>query len=155
MQLSAHFSLAEFCRNSFDLALIPPGDHLASMRRVCHELLEPIREAYSCPVRVTSGYRTLALNDLLRAAGYPASTTSQHMVGEAADFTLIGKEGELYECFGWCQRKLVYGQCIYYYEPGQQRKEIIHIALGTKKENLIHHWGLYHVASTFKFPGGV
>ncbi|HET6497248.1 MAG TPA: D-Ala-D-Ala carboxypeptidase family metallohydrolase, partial [Thermoleophilia bacterium] len=48
-------------------------------------VLEPIREAVARPVRVTSGYRSPAVN-----AAVGGSSRSQHSKGEAADIKVDG-----------------------------------------------------------------
>ena len=90
-QLSAHFSLAEFLHS--DLALregidndSPPEAALRDMRMLCIDVLEPLRKALGDrPLRITSGYRCPELNALLKSAD-----TSQHLLGQAADFQVPG-----------------------------------------------------------------
>ena len=54
------------------------------LTRICTELLEPIRQHFFMPVIISSAFRTPELNH--RIGG---SITSQHCVGEAADFNLL------------------------------------------------------------------
>ena len=84
--LSPHFTLAEMCESQtaqeHGIANIPSPEAVANLRRLCEGTLEPLREAIGLPIIITSGFRTKALNDKLAHA----SSTSQHMRGEAADF---------------------------------------------------------------------
>ena len=84
--LSPHFTLAEMCESQtaqkHGIANIPSPEAVANLRRLCENTLEPLREAIGLPIIITSGFRTKALNDKLAHA----SSTSQHMRGEAADF---------------------------------------------------------------------
>lgn len=63
-------------------------DHLKALRAVAQELLQPIRDHFG-PVVVTSGYRGKALN-----AAVGGAASSQHCLGEAADFNVVGMEDE-------------------------------------------------------------
>lgn len=89
MQLSPNFSLAEFTRSQTAARLgirnTPSSASIEAMRRLCTELLEPIRTRVGGPVVLNSGYRSAALN---RAIG--GSATSQHSKGEAADIERPG-----------------------------------------------------------------
>ena len=71
-------------------------------------VLDPLREAYGKPIRVTSGYRCPRLNRLVGG-----SPNSQHMRGEAADI-VAGNEnlklGKLIEQLGHFDQ-LIYEQC--------------------------------------------
>ena len=84
--LSPHFTLAEMCESQtaqkHGIANIPSPEAVANLRRLCEGTLEPLRDAIGLPIIITSGFRTKALNDKLAHA----SSTSQHMRGEAADF---------------------------------------------------------------------
>ena len=51
-----------------------------NLRALVDNVLDPLREAYGKPIRVTSGYRCPKLNTLVGG-----SPNSQHMKGEAAD----------------------------------------------------------------------
>ncbi len=56
-------------------------------------VLDPLREAYGRPIRVSSGYRCPKLNRLVGG-----SPNSQHTRGEAADIQpVVGNEGDLDE----------------------------------------------------------
>ena len=55
-------------------------EHAANLTALVEKVLDPLREAYGKPIRVTSGYRCEALN---KAVG--GSPTSDHMKGCAAD----------------------------------------------------------------------
>jgi zinc D-Ala-D-Ala carboxypeptidase len=86
MNLSPHMTLAEFTRTSTGLDNTPGDLHIASMRRLCVEVLEPWRRVVG-PLRVTSGYRSPAVN---RAVG--GEEASQHMKGQAADVVPVRLE---------------------------------------------------------------
>lgn len=89
MQLSPNFSLAEFTKSQTAARLgirnTPSPTAVEAMRRLCTDLLEPLRDRVGGPIVVTSGYRSAALN---RAIG--GSATSQHSKGEAVDIERPG-----------------------------------------------------------------
>lgn len=86
MKLSPHFSLDEMlvsqtaARNDIDNT--PKPTHQENLKRLCVELLEPIRSMLgNHPITVSSGYRSTALN-----AAVNGSQSSAHCIGFAADF---------------------------------------------------------------------
>ena len=89
MQLSPNFTLAELTKSQTAARLgirnAPSPASIEAMRRICLDLLEPLRARIGGPIVVTSGYRSAALN---RAIG--GSATSQHSKGEAVDIERPG-----------------------------------------------------------------
>ena len=89
MQLSKNFSLAEMTRSQTatrkGIANSPSGTHQSNLVLLCQNILQPLRDYYGRPLRVTSGYRS---PELCEAIGSKA--TSQHTKGEAVDFEVIG-----------------------------------------------------------------
>ena len=89
MQLSPNFSLAEFTASATakaqGIANTPDARQIAAMQMLCAEVLEPLRAHYGRPIRVTSGFRSIAL---CLAVG--SSSGSQHAQGEAADLEVQG-----------------------------------------------------------------
>lgn len=60
---------------------MPPAAR-ENMQRLIEKVLDPLREAWGCPITVSSGYRCPVLN---KAVG--GSPSSHHMKGMAADIT--------------------------------------------------------------------
>ena len=63
-------------------------DELGSGKNMSPKILEMLdiaREKYDKPIKITSGYRTQAYNDNLKARGYKASKNSSHLKGLAVD----------------------------------------------------------------------
>jgi zinc D-Ala-D-Ala carboxypeptidase len=85
MMLTKHFNLAEMCNSQTAARLgldnTPSDDVVDKLRYTCAGL-ELIRLITGCPIVVTSGYRSPAVN---HAVG--GKETSQHCRGEAADIT--------------------------------------------------------------------
>ena len=61
----------------------PPDEVVENLEYLASSTLQPIRDAFGYPIRITSGYRSLLLNKLVGG-----SATSQHVRGEAADCQL-------------------------------------------------------------------
>lgn len=89
MQLSDNFSLREFTKSQTATRLgidnDPTDEHIQNMRKLCVHVLEPLRAHYKRPVRLSSGYRSQALNMKIGGA-----RTSQHSKGEAGDIEIPG-----------------------------------------------------------------
>lgn len=89
MQLTEHFRLSEFTKSQtatrYGIDNTPTPEVIANLKRLCQEVLEPLRKAMNEPVTVTSGYRCPALNSHPAIKGKP---NSQHLLGEAADIHL-------------------------------------------------------------------
>ena len=85
--LTPHFRLSEFSRSStadskgIDNSV--PEELIPSLKNLCQQVLEPLRQHFGIPVVISSGYRCPALN---QAVGGVAN--SQHLTGEAADIIL-------------------------------------------------------------------
>lgn len=88
MNLTPHFTLAELTASSKARSLgldnTPPPELVPRLVRTA-EMLERIRATLGCPVIVTSGFRSQAVN---RAVG--GVSTSDHSQGHAADFVAPG-----------------------------------------------------------------
>lgn len=114
-RLSANFSLGEMIRSETaarrGIRNTPGPAEIASLRLLCEQVLQPVRDHYDLPVIVTSGYRSPRLNTAIGG-----SATSQHCKGEAADFTVPGMSN--IEVCRWIERNLDYDQLIY--EFGEQ-----------------------------------
>ncbi len=82
------FSWSEFCVSSTVSTLTLAGalerrhDHQAAIVALCAAVLDPLRDQLG-PIRITSGYRTSALNEAIGGAD-----KSEHLTGRAADIVL-------------------------------------------------------------------
>lgn len=85
--LTEHFKLSEFTRsstaNKLHIDNTIPESLIPSLKNLCVQVLEPLRQHLSHAVIIGSGYRCPALN---KAVG--GVKNSQHMKGEAADIHL-------------------------------------------------------------------
>ena len=130
-QLSPHFTLEELCksqkavREGIDNFPREPEDAeiIENLRRVCAEILEPVRDRFGIPFSPSSGYRSLELN---RALG--SKDTSQHIRGEAADFEVPGVPNA--ELAAWIEGELTFDQLILeFYIPGESQSGWVHCSI--------------------------
>lgn len=109
MKLSPNFTLDELCESQTasrkNIDNTPSEEVVANLKTLALNVLQPIREHYSVPVIISSGYRSPKLN---RAIG--GSKTSQHCLGEAADLSVVNVS--ILETFEWCRDNLRYDQLI-------------------------------------------
>ena len=88
MKLTKNFSLIEFTesntaiRNGIDNN--PTAEHIHNLVELCENVLQPLRDRIGSSIRVTSGYRSEALNTAIGG-----SKTSDHSHGRAADIKLV------------------------------------------------------------------
>lgn len=75
-----YFSIEELTRTNTGLDNKPNDEQQANLIFLADNLLDKARELYGKPIRVTSGFRSLAVNK--KVGG---SKTSQHLLGEASD----------------------------------------------------------------------
>ncbi len=120
------FSWAELTTTGQALDNTPPPEAQARLVALCAAVLDPLRQALGKPVRVTSAYRSAAVN---RAIG--GAVSSQHMVGEAADLKVEGMTSQQLAMFIHAER-LPYDQLIWEptwvhvsYSIGRQRGETL------------------------------
>lgn len=89
MQLSKYVTRQEFEASQtavrFGLNNTMNSTQLVAAKYLCTHVVDMIRDYYKRPVLISSGYRSPLLN---RHIG--GSTTSQHCLGEAVDFTVLG-----------------------------------------------------------------
>lgn len=89
MKISKNFSLEEFSRSEtaqrlkIDNAL--GTEQIINLCALVHHVLQPLRDHYGQPVKISSGYRCQALN---KAVG--GVSNSQHMMGQASDIKITG-----------------------------------------------------------------
>jgi hypothetical protein len=133
--LSPHFSLEELAASATaaeqGFANVPDAEATRNLRRLAF-VLEEAREVLGCPLVVSSGYRSRALN----AVTPGASKTSAHCDGRAADFHPA--TGKLDEAFDRLRRSTVlYDQLIR--EPTWLHLGIARLGAMPRREALIAH----------------
>jgi hypothetical protein len=141
MKLSEHLDLSEVVRSESakrkGISNMPTAEHIANFKLLAEKVFEPIRNHFRCPIHISSGYRSKALNDTIPGA----SLTSQHCTGEAIDLDMDGTPHGVTNrmVFDYIKDNLVFDQLIYefgdaqnpdwvhvsYESTGKQRKQIL------------------------------
>jgi hypothetical protein len=87
--MTPHFKLSEFTKSQTALRHgidnTPSEEVRGNLKKLAENVLEPVRVHFGKPVRISSGYRSPALNRILGS-----KITSQHLSGHAADFEVPG-----------------------------------------------------------------
>lgn len=108
-QLSPHFTLAECVQSQVaklkGIDNTPDEFAIENMRRLCCQILEPVRENYGIPINVSSMFRSPELNRAMNG-----SKKSQHMHGCAVDFKV--KDVPNLELAIWIRDNLIFDQLI-------------------------------------------
>ena len=88
-----YFTLSEFSHSDTAVSLgidnTVPWEYIPKIQHLVHCVLDPIREHWGLPIRITSGYRCPELNEEVGGV-----EDSWHMDGCAADITALGNNEE-------------------------------------------------------------
>lgn len=130
MIFSKNFTLSELIRS--DIALrnninnTPTAGALNNLRDLVINVLQPIRDHYKQPLKISSGYRSESLNTAIGG-----SKTSDHMQGFAADIEVPGISN--YDLANWIQANLKFTQVILeFYTLGQPNSGWVHVSYDPK-----------------------
>ncbi|MBL4751990.1 MAG: peptidase M15 [Flavobacteriales bacterium] len=130
MELSKNFTLAEMTRSDTaereGIDNTPDKKAEEYLERVCNEILQPVREHYGVPITPSSGFRCEALNSAIGG-----SPKSQHMLGQAVDFTVPGID--IVNLARWIRDNVEFDQLIL--EQRQLGKAWIHCSISEKNRN--------------------
>lgn len=126
MLLTEHFDSDEFgCETEQDRQ---------NYYLLCKFILEPLRARWGV-IKITSGKRSAAKQEQLRQQGYKPSSTSQHLIGEAADFWCPYANGNMGQVYVYIVQDLRWpGEVIFY-----KRKGHIHVALPRYNSKADHY----------------
>ena len=120
-KFSKYFTLEELVRSETatrkGITNKPTKAQEVQLRELCKYVLDPIREHFGEPIRVTSGYRCAKLNEAIGG-----SPKSQHMAkngDSAVDFKFLGNRVDLPKVFKWIteESNLIFDQCISEFLP--------------------------------------
>ena len=137
MNITDNFTLEEMCssrtarKNGIDNFSYDPSI-IISLSALCHMVLQPLRDHFAEPVRISSGYRCQALNTLVGGV-----YNSQHILGQAADIYLDGDTKREAEYFRYIRDNLDYDQLIL---EGNQSTSWIHVSYVSHKKNRRKAW---------------
>ena len=134
MKLSEHLELSEVIRSESakrnGISNMPTQDHIENFKILATKVFEPIREHFGVPIRISSGYRSSALNKCVGG-----SETSQHSSGEAIDIDQDATTITNKQVFQYIKDNLAFDQLINefnyswvhvsYKANGKQRGEVL------------------------------
>ena len=107
MNLSKHVTLDEFERSDAAIRYGIPNKmnefETQRAKLLCEKAFEPIREYVGHPIKINSGFRSVAVNKRIGGA-----SSSQHCLGEAVDLDLTDRT-----LFEWILDNIEYDQAIY------------------------------------------
>jgi len=126
MKLSENFTLLELVKSDAALRLgldnTPSQGVINNLHALVTHVLQPIREHYGTPVKVSSGFRSNVVN-----AAVGGAKTSDHMQGFAADIEVPGVTN--YDLAKWIQDNLKFTQVILeFYTMGQPDSGWVHVS---------------------------
>jgi zinc D-Ala-D-Ala carboxypeptidase len=129
MNLSKHVTLAEFensptainhgINNKMSLSQIE------SAKLLCENVFEPLRIHLNTPIKISSGFRCVQLNKMIKG-----SSTSQHTKGEAMDIK-IGSNG-----FHFIKDKLDFDQLIWEF-GNDENPSWVHVSYSSKNRKQV------------------
>jgi hypothetical protein len=138
MQLSKNLALSEVTRSETakrrGISNMPTPEHIENFKKLAENVFQPIREHFGVPIRISSGYRSKALNTAIGG-----SLSSQHCKGEAIDIDMDGTSITNKQIFDFVKANVNFDQMIWefgtdanpdwvhvsYNSDGAQRKQIL------------------------------
>lgn len=140
MKLSEHLDLSEVIRSESakrnGISNMPIEAHIANLKLLAENIFQPIRNNFRCPIHISSGYRSIELNRVIKG-----SLTSQHCTGEAIDIDMDGTPNGVTNkmVFDYIKNNLEFDQLIWefgnddnpdwvhvsYESTGKQRKQVL------------------------------
>ena len=127
MKLSKNLSLAEVTKSNTAKRLgidnTPDDWTTENLRKVAEHVFQPLRDAFKCPIYVSSGYRSSELN-----AAIGGSKRSQHMEGRA-----LGLDADVFgRCtnggiFRWILNNVTFDQLIWEFGD-QDNPDWVHVS---------------------------
>ena len=127
MKLSNNLSLGEFTNSQTakrrGIDNTPTAEHLEAAKALAENVFQPIREHFGCPIFVSSGYRSDALNEAIGG-----SKTSQHSKGEAIDIDMDHRKGpENEDIFFFIKDNIDFDQLIWEFGT-DERPDWVHVS---------------------------
>ena len=127
MKLSKNLSLAEVTKSNTASRLgidnTPDDWEIENLRAIAEDVFQPLRNAFKCPIYVSSGYRSGELNDAIGGA-----KRSQHVQGRALDLDadVFGRctNGEI---FRWILNNVTFDQLIWEFGD-QDNPDWVHVS---------------------------
>lgn len=128
MRLSKNLTLGEATKShtaiKYGISNKPSGDHLSNLIQIAGKIFQPVRDHFQKPIIVSSGYRSQALNEIIRGV-----SGSQHSKGEALD---LDGSVENFLIFEYIKNNLEFDQLIWEFGT-EENPDWVHVSY--KSEN--------------------
>lgn len=135
MNLSENLTLSEVIRSEsakrYQITNIPTEEHLENLKQLAKNIFQPIRNHFNVPIRISSGYRSAALNKKIGGAA-----NSQHSTGQAIDIDMIGTEVTNADIFNFVKDNLKFDQLIWEF-GNDAEPDWVHISWSKKPRKQI------------------
>ena len=135
MNLSENLTLSEVIRSEsakrYQITNMPTDEHLSNLKLLATNIFQPIRDHFNVPIRISSGYRSLALNKKIGGAA-----NSQHSTGQAIDIDMIGTEVTNADIFNFVKDNLKFDQLIWEF-GNDTEPDWVHISYAKKPRKQI------------------
>ena len=129
MNLSKHVTLAEFenspTATTHGINNKMSESQIASAKLLCENVFEPLRIYLNTPIKISSGFRCVQLNKMIKG-----SSTSQHTKGEAMDIKIDAKG------FHFIKDKLDFDQLIWEFGNDEQ-PSWVHVSYSSKNRKQV------------------
>lgn len=135
MNLSENLTLSEVIRSEsakrYQITNMPTDEHLSNLKQLAKNIFQPIRDHFNVPIRISSGYRSAALNKKIGGAA-----NSQHSTGQAIDIDMIGTEVTNADIFNFAKDNLKFDQLIWEF-GNDTEPDWVHISWSKKPRKQI------------------
>ena len=136
-----YFSIKELCKSdtadAHKIDNSPTEEDKARLVELIENLLDPLREDWGSPIRVTSGYRSKNLNRVIKNS----SPTSAHCLGYAAD--LQPCNGKMNEFKLFVRKWLANKAFDQYIDEYSDKKEWVHLGYKNSSGKQRHQYLQY------------
>ena len=153
MKLSKNFSLRELTRSETAIRNgidnIPDHNGVSKLTQLAQQLLQPIRDHFGKPVKVSSGYRSKALEKIICNKSYKFYlaqgsaavekwlSRKGHVQCEAADIEIQGVDNK--DLYNWIVENMEFDRVfLEYYEEGIPDSGWVHVSYNSLKNKNIH-----------------
>ena len=144
MNLTKNFTLKELVesqegrRHVVTEQFLPSDAVKVNLRKLCENILQPLRDLIDSPIKVNSGFRCKRVNKLVGGV-----STSQHIEGKAADIEGINCTNA--ELFNTIKSNFKFDQLIWEYGTSEE-PAWVHVSWDSKRlRNEIKYIGVKHI----------
>jgi hypothetical protein len=135
MKLSNNLTLAEVVKSNTAIRRgidnTPTDAHIENLKYLAEKIFQPIREHFGCPIFVSSGYRSKALNEAIGG-----SKTSFHSHGMALDLDQDGRNRGVSnaDVFYYIKNNLPFSELIWEFGT-EDNPNWVHVAIAKGRED--------------------